>query len=199
MMTVVVFTTQGSAEHRQRIADRLLRELTTEDDAPDSVMDAARALTHVVVHDPSAWATGGTDDEARYLVRLTVPGSWNNNQFGDYVIPRITRAIAEFEKDQDRLYREPHCVVQVVGLREHSVGTLGRVTTTTEITKLMTETFRTSGEQREAPEGSVIDPVCGMAVDLGTAKITLTHDGTTHAFCAAVCRKVFAEENGIAA
>ncbi|HEX2133359.1 MAG TPA: hypothetical protein VHH15_17565 [Actinophytocola sp.] len=198
MMTIELFL-RGRAEHKQRIADRLLHDLITEDSAPESVLAAARALTHVVVHEPPVWATGGADEQPRYLVRLTVPGSWNNNEFGAYVIPRITRSIAEFEEDPDRLYRDPHCVVQIVGLREHSVGTLGQVTTSTEITKLMTEEFRASGEHREAPEGSVVDPVCGMAVDLATATITVTHEGTTYAFCAPVCRKVFVEENAIGA
>lgn len=195
MMTVEVFTTHAPAD-KQALAERLLHGVVTEDDAPESVMAGARALTHVVVHDPVAWATGG-DDAPRYLVRLTVPGAWNQGQFGEYVIPKITDVLASFEDDPGRLRREPHCVVQIVGLREGSLGVLGGVTGITEITKLITEGFRTSGEQRQAPEGSVIDPVCGMVVELATTPFTLTHDGQTYGFCAAVCRKVFAEEKAI--
>jgi YHS domain-containing protein len=84
--------------------------------------------------------------------------------------------------------------VQIVGLKEHSVGTLGRVTTATEITRLMTDGYRLSGAQREAAPGTAIDPVCSMTVDLATATITLEHDGTLYAFCAPVCKKVFSEE-----
>lgn len=195
MMTIEVFTDRPLPNKRE-LADRLLNGVIAEEGAPESVLAAARALTHVLVHEPAAWATGGAD-APRYVVRLTVPGSWNNNQFGEHVIPRITDVIASFEDDPARLRREPHCVVQVVGLREHSVGTLGRVTTSTEITKLMTEGYRSSDDHREVPEGSVIDPVCGMTVDLATATITLTHEGTTYGFCAPVCRKVFAEEHAI--
>ena len=104
-----------------------------------------------------------------------------------------------FEDDPTRLHREPHCVVQVVGLREHAVGTLGRATTSTEITRLMTENYRRSGERVTAPEGSVVDPVCGMVVELATATFTLDHAGTTYAFCAPSCRKVFAEDHAIPA
>jgi YHS domain-containing protein len=130
---------------------------------------------------------------------VTVPGSWLGNEFGDHVIPVVTDAIASFEDDPGRLRREPHCVVQLVGLREHAVGTLGHATTSTEITRLMTENYRGSGEDRDVPEGSVIDPVCGMIVELAAAKFTLTHEGTTYGFCAPSCRKVFAEDRGVPA
>lgn len=195
MMTIEVFTDRP-LPHRQELADRLLHEIIGEGGAPDSVIAGARALTHVVVHEPAAWATGG-DEGPRYLVRVTIPGSWANTQFGEYAIPKISEVIAGFEDDPTRLRREPHCVVQVIGLREHNVGLLGRVTTSTDITKLITDEYRSSDERPEAPEGSVTDPVCGMTVDLATATITLTHEGTTYGFCAPVCRKVFAEENAI--
>lgn len=195
MMVVEVFVTEGAltAEQRRRLAERMLTELMAEESAPESVMDGARRLTHVLVHEPQTWVSGGAD-APRYLVRLTVPGSWNNKELGAHLIPRITALIAEFEDDPQRLYREPHCLVQIVGLHEHSVGTLGRVTTSTDITKLITSDYRESAAQAEAAPGTAIDPVCGMTVDLATATFTLEHDGTTYAFCAPVCRKVFAEE-----
>jgi len=199
MMTVEVFTTHGSAESRRALADRLLAELLAEEDAPESVLAGASEFVHVVVHEPVAWATGGPAGSPRHLVRITVPGSWNAVEFGPYIIPRVTEIVASFEDDPTRLHREPHCVVQVVGLREHAVGTLGRATTSTEITRLMTENYRRSGERVTAPEGSVVDPVCGMVVELATATFTLDHAGTTYAFCAPSCRKVFAEDHAIPA
>lgn len=36
-----------------------------------------------------------------------------------------------------------------------------------------------------------IDPVCGMTVDIATARFRLEHDGTTHYFCCEVCRQRF--------
>ncbi len=194
-MTVEVFTSHATERGRE-LADRLLTELLAAEEAPESVLTGARAFIHVLVHEPTVWVTGGPD-APRYLVRITVPGSWNGKEFGDHIIPKVTDIVASFEDDPSRLHREPHCVVQIVGLREYGVGTLGRPTTSTEITRLMTENYRRSGEQVEAPAGSVVDPVCGMLVELATATITLEHEGTTYAFFAPSCRKVYAEEQAI--
>ena len=194
MMTIEVLVSAGTTTTAQRTAlgRALLTGLITEDGAPDAVLAKARALTNVLVHEPAVWVTA--DDAPRYLVRVTVPGSWHGKDFGAYLIPRITEVIAATEPDPGRLYREPHCQVQIVGLKEHSLGTLGHVTTATDITRLMTDDYRASGDERAAAPGTAIDPVCGMTVDLATATITLDHDGTRYAFCAPVCRKVFAEE-----
>lgn len=43
----------------------------------------------------------------------------------------------------------------------------------------------------------VIDPVCGMTVDVAKAEadgLTLEHDGKTYAFCRSGCQRVFREE-----
>ncbi|MEV6321054.1 ATPase [Nocardia sp. NPDC051787] len=202
MMTVELFVSDDTltAERKRSLAEGILRNLTTEPGAPDSVLAKAREMTHVLVRSPEVWATGGSDlaTEPRYLARLTVPGAWaGNSEFGNHVIPLITNAIAESETDPHRLTREPHCVVQIVGLREHNVGTFGRPLSITQITELMTEEYRASGERAEAPEGYALDPICGMTVELSTARFTLTHDGTDYAFCAPVCRKIFAEERAV--
>ncbi|MGK8487359.1 ATPase [Nocardia asiatica] len=202
MMTVELFVSDETltADRKRALAQRILRDLTTEPGAPEAVLAKARELTHVLVRDADAWATGGPalDDAPRYLARLTVPGSWANNaEFGGHVIPLITKAIADSEPDPDRLTRDPHCVVQIVGLRENNLGTFGHTLTATEITKLMTEDYRASATHAEPPEGHAIDPICGMTVDLSTARFTLTHEGTSYAFCAPVCRKVFAEDHAL--
>ena len=44
---------------------------------------------------------------------------------------------------------------------------------------------------------TVIDPVCGMAVDVATAEangLTAEHDGRTYAFCRSRCRQAFLED-----
>jgi len=35
------------------------------------------------------------------------------------------------------------------------------------------------------------DPICGMQVDIASAKWTATRDGETYYFCAPACRKAF--------
>jgi Cu+-exporting ATPase len=49
--------------------------------------------------------------------------------------------------------------------------------------------------QAERPE-KLIDPVCGMTVDVASAEaagLLLEHDGRTYAFCRAGCKRAFVE------
>ena len=53
--------------------------------------------------------------------------------------------------------------------------------------------------QAERPT-QLIDPVCGMTVDVGRAEeagLLLEHEGRTWAFCRAGCRRAFLEEPAI--
>lgn len=45
-----------------------------------------------------------------------------------------------------------------------------------------------------SPEGTAIDPVCGMNVDVNGAKHTAEHDGETHYFCSAACKSKFSAD-----
>src|SRR5690349_5146660 len=50
--------------------------------------------------------------------------------------------------------------------------------------------------QAERPE-KLIDPVCGMTVDVAAAEaagLLLEHEGRTYAFCRSGCRRAFVEE-----
>jgi Cu+-exporting ATPase len=50
-----------------------------------------------------------------------------------------------------------------------------------------------------AGEGQVIDPVCGMTVDLAAARtkgLTWVHEGVEHGFCGRGCRLDFEEDPG---
>jgi xanthine dehydrogenase accessory factor len=42
-----------------------------------------------------------------------------------------------------------------------------------------------------APTAVAIDPICGMEVEIATARYTYQHDGTTYYFCAPGCRQHF--------
>lgn len=193
MMTIEVFTSAAlGSERRAELGHRILADFFTSESAPEAVLDANRALTNVVVHEPATWVTRG--DEPRYVVRVTVPGSWNNKEFGAFAVERLTALVASVEDDPTRLLREPHCQVQIIGLKEHAVGTLGKVMTATDIARLLTDGYRATADERTPEPGTAIDPVCGMTVDLATAKLTLEHDGTLYAFCAPVCHRIFSEE-----
>src|SRR5690606_33190994 len=80
MMTLEISVTGRELDARaeQDLADRVMSALTGYDEAPDATMAKAREFTHVLIQQPRTWVTGGpdTDSAPRYLVRLTVPGSW---------------------------------------------------------------------------------------------------------------------------
>lgn len=91
-------------------------------------------------------------------------------------------------------------LVQLLGLKEGSLGAFGAPQSATDITKLITKDYRAAGLPAASDErGMLVDPVCGMTVPPEDAEITLVHEGTTYGFCAAVCKKVFVEEHALSA
>jgi YHS domain-containing protein/phenylpyruvate tautomerase PptA (4-oxalocrotonate tautomerase family) len=203
MMFIELFFPKGalSEEQRRQIAERLVTEVMYEESAPASVLEAGRALTQVVIHEPDTWIIGGRSvdpsEPPRYVVRVSVPGSWRK-EGSAWLISRVTQVLAEADANPQRLYQEPHAWVHVVGIPEGSCGAFGQVMRSTDITRLITKPYR------EAPEGSIptqelapgtaIDPICGMTVALTDTTIMLEYEGTTYAFCSPACRAVFAEE-----
>jgi YHS domain-containing protein/phenylpyruvate tautomerase PptA (4-oxalocrotonate tautomerase family) len=203
MMFIELFVSKGALgeEQRRQLAERLVTELMYEESAPAAVLEAGRALTQVVVHEPDIWVVGGravdSAEPPRYVVRVSVPGSWRK-EGSAMLISRVTQVLAEADADPQRLYQEPHAWVHIVGIAEGSCGAFGQVLRSNDITRLITRPYR------EAPEGSIptkvlapgmaIDPICGMTVALTDTTITLEREGTTYAFCSPACRAVFAEE-----
>jgi xanthine dehydrogenase accessory factor len=58
----------------------------------------------------------------------------------------------------------------------------------------ITRVRRTSSEQHEPqqePQATAIDPICGMTVDIATAKYTSVADGKTFYFCCLRCKETF--------
>jgi len=47
------------------------------------------------------------------------------------------------------------------------------------------------------PPGRVVDPGCGMTVDLDTTDLIPEYDGTVHGFCNCQCRRIFADEHDV--
>jgi xanthine dehydrogenase accessory factor len=75
-----------------------------------------------------------------------------------------------------------------VSHREIAVGVLA------ELVQLRAAGELVKGTPAEIPEiEEAIDPVCGMTVEVGSARHTADHDGTTYYFCCAGCRKAFVE------
>lgn len=52
----------------------------------------------------------------------------------------------------------------------------------------------TPPEERDATPSAALDPICGMEVDVATARHRFEHEGTVFAFCCAGCRETFAAD-----
>jgi YHS domain-containing protein len=211
MILIELFAPAGildPARHRQ-LSKRLIDALMgTEDAHAPAVMDSARALTQVLIREPAAWITGDRHsadptDPPRYLIRVSAPAAWRK-EMSAHAIDRLTRALAETEaeagRDPDRLLEQPHALVHVVGIAEGSLGMYGRPMGSLDLIQHMTAPHRDAIARIPAddlPPGTVIDPVCGMTVDLASTDLVLDVEGTGYGFCNGQCRRIFADEHGV--
>ncbi|WP_049579577.1 hypothetical protein [Streptomyces sp. SBT349] len=219
MILIEVLTAAGALEEegRRRLGGRLIDAFMqgdTVDEVPAAhhageVAESARALTQVLFHQPATWVLGGRGpadpaDPPRYVVRISLPAPWRKDVSAE-AIERLTGAVAAFEAEEgrsaDRVLCEPHAWVQLLGVPEGSMGMLGRPFGSVDLIDHLTRPHRRAiGEAAataDLPEGHVLDPVCGMVVDLAATDLTLELDGTVHGFCHGQCRRVFADEHGV--
>ncbi|RKN37916.1 YHS domain protein [Streptomyces hoynatensis] len=204
MMFTEVFVPKGMFTREQ--LDRLARRLTTHglhdgprergepgaERADPGVLDFLESITHVVVHEVGTWVAGGRPlgpgQPPRYVVRIHVPGPWRK-ELSEQLVVRVTRALAEFDGDPERLYREPHAEVHVLGVPEGGYGAFGRVIGESAMSELISAAVRGEGK---APPGMAVDPVCGATVPLaGPAAVTAEVAGTRYGFCCPGCRRTF--------
>ncbi|NGO69703.1 YHS domain-containing protein [Streptomyces boncukensis] len=211
MLLIEVSVPRGalSEAERQALGQRLVDTLMAEDDSHAvELLEAQRTLTQVLVHEPATWVLGRRPaadpaDPPRYLVRVTVPASWRK-EMSAYTVETVTGVLAETERaagrDPERLLREPDAVVLVDGVPEGGVGIYGRVMGSLDLTELISRPYRDGAAARpepETPRGTLVDPVCGMRVDLEASTLTLVYEGTLYGFCHGLCRRSFADEHGV--
>jgi YHS domain-containing protein len=211
MLLIEVFVPKGvlNEDERRKLGHRLIDTLMVEDDGHAiEVIDAQRAITQVLVHEPVTWVLGQRPtadpaDPPRYLVRVTVPASWRKEMSG-HVVEIVTDVLAETERacgrDPERVRREPHAVIVVDGISEGGIGIHGRAMGSLDLTELVSRPYRDSAAGRSPqppPQGRLIDPICGMRVDLDDSTLTLVHEGVLYGFCHGLCRRAFADEHGV--
>lgn len=202
MMFTEVFVPAGALDREERT--RLARRLTVRGlygGAQQSPTDGERAdpgvlafletITHAVVHEADVWVADGdvVDDAApRYVVRVYVPGPWRKDLSAE-LVSRITRVLAEFDADPDRLYREPVAEVHVLGVPEGGYGAYGRVVGQSALADLISDARQGIDD---VPEGMAVDPVCGMTVRIDRPGAVIADvDGTRYGFCCTHCRGEF--------
>ena len=207
MLLIEVFVPRGalSEEERQALGHRLIDTLMVEDDSHAiEIIDAQRMITQVLVHEPATWVLGQRPtadpaDPPRYLVRVTVPASWRK-EMSDHAVGIITGVLAETERAAGRVRHDPHAVILVDGISEGGIGIHGRVMGSLDLVELVSRPYRdnlTAGPVPNPPPGKLIDPICGMSVDVDDSTLTLVHDGVLYGFCHGLCRRAFADEHGV--
>lgn len=203
MMFTEVLVPAGVFDRRQRT--QLAQRLTVEGlygSAEDATAESERAdpgvlafletITHVMVREVDVWVAAGEILDAmappRYVVRVYVPGPWRKD-LSEQLVLRITRALAEFDPDPDRLAREPVAEVHVLGVPEGGYGAYGRVLGQSALAGLISDARQGIDD---VPDGMAVDPVCGMTVRLDRPDaVTAEVDGTRYGFCCSHCRGEF--------
>lgn len=203
MMLIELFVPRGArtpGNERRRVAERLLAELTSHEGADPAVLDATRALFHVIVHEPHEWISGGGRVEPpRYFVRVSLPGgSMVNDKGRAHYISAITRVLAETSDQPERFYREPVATVHLIEVPEGAYGSLGRPMREADLVQMVMGTGGGTVESARSVQpgaDTAVDPICGITVQVTDTAIVLEHDRGTYAFCCNGCRDVFAERH----
>lgn len=207
MNLIEIFAPKGmvNAERRRLLADRMVERILESNGSPADLTERARALTHVIIHEPENWWAGGEavsgHGNPRYIVRITVPGGHLTRSMRDELVTRVTTALADVDPHPERLKDEPRAWVQIVEVPDGNLGLFSRVVTTHDIIQMVVRPSWRPSDVMSATGAEeadrVIDPICGMAVTLDEDAITLEHDGTTYGFCSEGCRNIFAAQHGL--
>jgi YHS domain-containing protein len=185
---------------RKAIAAAVISSLLRAPEAPPSALERAGRMTHVWFRECRDWTTGdgpfvaAVDAGIPLVVTVTVPEVWRA-ELSARAIGAVRDALADVGMAPED-GEEPALWVNVVGIEEGSIGMAGQPTRSADIVRHLTAEVEVPAEG-DLPDGVAIDPVCGMEVGLGTAAVTLEHDGRTVAFCSHGCRDVYAEDHGI--
>lgn len=203
-----IFVPRGvlTQDARRRLGERMVTEVLNTNGAPADLIDRARGLAHVIIHEPETWSVAGRPVSAtdpRYVVRVTLPGGHLTGNTRAELVSRITMVVAAFDATPERVYAEPRVWVQIHEVPDGNLGAFGRIVPTADVIKMVvTPDWTPTDHGPQADAGTrpneVIDPICGMTVELNEHAITLEHDGIVYGFCATSCRDIFARQHALA-
>ena len=129
MPFVEVFSPKGavSEDQRNRISERLVREVMEAEGAPDN--EIARSISWLAWHEPVIWSIGGRDvgdgEPGRYVVRVTVPAGSLTDEKRAEIVRRVTQVLSDADHDPGRLFALP--ISSFVLLNEVPEGNWGAV------------------------------------------------------------------------
>jgi YHS domain-containing protein len=181
-------------EDRDRVAGRVRDAFLAAGHAPEETMRRARAMTHIAFRELYGWQTGdgplAPDTAPPVLVTVTVPEAWRE-ETARFAIGALRSAVRRLDRSRGWVRRGGDLWVTVQGVPDGSIGLDGKASTADDVLAYMTEEFRAAnaaGHAQPAPDGALVDPVCGMFVRPGRDAITLEHEGVTLGFCSLGCR-----------
>jgi YHS domain-containing protein len=199
MNLIEITCPEGALDETQRraIAHDVMSTLLVEPDAPPQAVERAGHLTHVWFHAAQTWTTrAGSDRDSAptpFVVTITVPEAWReelSRRAIGAVRTALNRHVTPGGRDSGAVW------INVIGVNDGSIGMNGSPSTSTDLVRYLTQDVEPSNAQ-ELSRGEVIDPVCGMRVQLGPHTHTLEHNGQTIGFCASGCRAVYAEDHNL--
>lgn len=148
MLFIELFAPRGALSERRRreLSQRLVTEVVSAPGASPAMIEAVRAISQVVVHEPEAWSVAGRPLDpagpARYVVRVSVPGGHLTEHKSAEIVKRISRVIRDADAERDGARGEPDVWVQVIGVAEGNWGVGGRVLRTPELIEMVVNAGR---------------------------------------------------------
>lgn len=190
------------ADHRV-IVDQIWSVVLTEEHAPSETMRRARQMAHLGFRELTDWHTGhGPVDTASappVIASVTVPQAWQD-ETARHMIGTIKAAIRRVDVAH-RWSREPGSLWVIInGVPDGSIGMDGKSSTADDVLDALTADYQAAvreGRDEPIPEGSLVDPMCGMLVRRGRRAITIEHDGETIGFCAGACRDAYVRQHSL--
>ena len=208
MLFIELFVPRGmlSVQQRRALSGQLIETVMRAPDAPDAMRDViarGRALAQAVVHEADAWSVGGRAvngaSGARYVVRVSLPAGHLTDGMRAELITRITGVLAAIDGQPDRLHCEPRLWVYIAEVCDGNMGSFGRVLRLADLMDLILRPGELPTNELVAAEAAttaMVDPICGMRVEMTDTALTLEHDGSTYAFCCGRCRDLFIARRG---
>lgn len=130
---------------------------------------------------------------------ITVPEAWRD-EVARHTIGTVRAAVRYLDAVRGRVRSSGSLWVNVHGVPDGNIGLDGKSSTADDVLAAMTADYRAAqeaGTVSSAPDGMLVDPVCGMFVRPGEGAVTLERDGATVGFCAYACRDAYARSHRI--
>lgn len=205
MILIEISSPAGRFDHRDRstIVEQIWSFILNADHAPTETMQRARQMSHLGFRELAEWHTGDgpADSEGAppVIASVTVPRAWQEDTARP-MIGAVKAAIRRVDNDHEWTRSPGSLWVLVNGVPDGSIGMDGKSSTAEDVLQALISDYQAAvreGRKVAAPDGHLVDPMCGMFVRPGPGAITLEHHGETLGFCASGCRDAYRAEHAL--